>query len=267
MRRVIINADDFAMDAGGDAAILDLAARGAVTATSAMVLSPFWAEAGTRLAGAPIDRGLHLDLTSPFARDVFDVMPLWRLTVHAHAGRLNRSRLRQAIELQFSRFEDVIGHQPDFVDGHHHVHHLPQIREALIEVLSGRYGANAHCVGLRICTPRRWRGTKAAIIDKTGAPALDRLAKASGHSVNTDFAGVYSFSEDANLPVLWRDWLSRLEGDAPIIMCHVAVPAEGSLDGDTIRGARLREYEWLSSEAFHELCHSGSRLPGRWPRV
>ena len=46
MRNVIINADDYAMDAGVDAAILRLAGLGAVTATSAMVLSP--ALAGSR---------------------------------------------------------------------------------------------------------------------------------------------------------------------------------------------------------------------------
>src|SRR5262245_964342 len=119
MQRLIINADDFAMDAGGDEAILALASRGVVTATSAMVLSPLWKEAGARLAEArQIDRGLHLDLTSAFAQAVFDVKPLWRLTVNAHSGNLNRKRLRETISLQLRKFEDVLGMRPDFVDGH-----------------------------------------------------------------------------------------------------------------------------------------------------
>ena len=65
---VIINADDYAMDACVDSAILKLAAEGVVTATSAMVLSPTWPEAAGPLADAPLSRGLHLDFTSPFCR-------------------------------------------------------------------------------------------------------------------------------------------------------------------------------------------------------
>lgn len=42
MQNVIINADDYAMDAGVDAGILRLAEIGAVTSASAMVLSPRW---------------------------------------------------------------------------------------------------------------------------------------------------------------------------------------------------------------------------------
>ena len=44
---VIINADDYAMDGGVDAAILKLSAEGVVTATSAMVLSPAWPRSWT----------------------------------------------------------------------------------------------------------------------------------------------------------------------------------------------------------------------------
>ncbi len=68
-RPIIISADDYAMDAGVDAGILDLARKGIVTATSAMVLSPSWPEAALRIKDAPVDCGLHLDLTSPFARN------------------------------------------------------------------------------------------------------------------------------------------------------------------------------------------------------
>ena len=71
---VIINADDYAMDEAVDAAILDLAERGVVTATSAMVLSPTWPEAAEALKDAPLSRGLHLDFTSPFAGELMGVL-------------------------------------------------------------------------------------------------------------------------------------------------------------------------------------------------
>jgi predicted glycoside hydrolase/deacetylase ChbG (UPF0249 family) len=58
-RRLILNADDYAMDAAVDDAILALAERRVVTAASAMVLSPRWREAAAALSSRPVDIGLH----------------------------------------------------------------------------------------------------------------------------------------------------------------------------------------------------------------
>ena len=61
MRRLILNADDYAMDEGVDQAILTLIARGTVTAAGAMVLSPRWTEAAGKIQQLNADCGLHLD--------------------------------------------------------------------------------------------------------------------------------------------------------------------------------------------------------------
>jgi hypothetical protein len=120
-------------------------------------------------------------------------------------------------------------------------------------------------IGLRSCVTRRWRGLKAAIIVRTGAAGLERLAKSYGSVTNTDFAGVYDFDGGAALPLLWRGWLTGLKGDLPLIMCHVAANGTEINADDPIRNARLAEYSWLSSEAFLELCQECSVLPARWP--
>jgi chitin disaccharide deacetylase len=265
MQTVIINADDYAMDGEVDAAILRLAAQGRVTATSAMVLSPHWREASCGLLDSKLSIGLHLDFTSPFAESIMR-QHLPALIIRAHAGVLDRTFFRIAIEKQLAAFEDCLKCQPDFIDGHQHVHHLPILRDVLLDALADRYGAAAKSIGLRICISRYWRGLKAAVIASTGAHGLERRASARGHQVNTDFAGVYDFATDADLARDWQAWL-RLKGNLPLIMCHVAVKSGDRRPADPIRNARYREYEWLASEDFLALLEGLSVSPARWPRA
>lgn len=264
---VIINADDYAMDSSVDAAILKLAADGAVTSTSAMVLSPSWPEAAERLKDAPLSRGLHLDFTSPFVGDVFPRRSITSLTIRTHSGVLDQKLLRKEIDRQISLFESRMAARPDFVDGHQHCHLLPFVREALLDALAERYGADACRVRLRDCAPKRWRGLKAAIIARTGSFRLTELARARAHPMNTDFAGVYDFNEDADFEALWTDWLDGLQGPAPLVMCHVAERGGHDGGGDPIRAARYLEYDWLASAKFRELSQRLSKEPERWPQA
>jgi chitin disaccharide deacetylase len=263
MKPLILNADDYAMDPAVDEAILRLAERGVVTSTSVMTLAPGWPQAARRLADAPLDRGLHLDFTSPF---VDRPAGLAQLMAAAYLGRLDRPSIRRAIVKQLDRYETALGAAPDFVDGHQHTHQLPGVREEVIGALADRYGAKAPQVRLRSCLTRRPRGVKAAVIAATGAGALTRLALAHGHPVNSDFLGVYDFSPKADLAALWRGWLSSLEktpradisftsgASFPLAMSHVGVDGPAAPGHDTIRMARIREFGWFSSTEFGDLC-------------
>ncbi len=264
-RTFVLNADDFAMDEGIDAAILDLAGRGIVTSASALVLSPRWSKDGRELSQASISKGLHLDFTSPFANPGFPECSIGALVTRAYGGLLNRESVRGSIRHQLSLYEDVMREIPQFIDGHRHVHQLPVIREELIAGLQERYGGRLHPVKLRSCRPKAWRGLEAALVGATGSRALERLARVAGQAVNTDFAGVYSFSGQARLERLWRRWLASPQGPSPLIMCH---PANGRGGGaavhDLIREARLREYAWLAGSAFRELCLELRMAPALW---
>lgn len=254
MRPVILNADDYAMDAGVDAAILALAERGIVTAASTMTLSPLWPEAGRRLLDVRVDRGLHLDLTSPFAVSPAGPPSLLKLMAAAFRGGLDRRAVRGSIDRQLERFDAVTHTPPDFVDGHQHVHQLPVIGEELIAALKARYGEASSAIALRLCRAHRWRGVKASIIAGAGARDFARRAARHGHPMNTDFAGVYGFSARADLAALWRRWLGSLIGERPLVMCHVAAHDGADTGADGIRGARLNEWKWLASNAFQDLC-------------
>jgi predicted glycoside hydrolase/deacetylase ChbG (UPF0249 family) len=268
MQNIIINADDYAMDEGVDTAILKLADLGSISAASAMVLSPRWAEAAHACHdAAPLSWGLHLDLTSPFADRGFAGRGLASLMVHAMTGRLDRAALRREADRQLSLFETGREAAPDFVDGHQHVHHLPVIREVLLQALRERYGGGAKRIGLRICRPRVWRGAKAAIIAGSGASRLSQLAGTYGHPVNSDFAGVYDFAADANLAANWQGWARRLAGPLPLIMCHVAAGAGEDDHGDPIRQARFCEFAYLASGEFQSLCRQYGMCLARWPQA
>ena len=266
MRRLILNADDYAMDERVDHAILTLIARNAVTAASAMVLSPRWTQAAGEIRQMNADCGLHLDLTSAFAATKLAVPSLRSLIARSYAGRLEAAAIRDAIEAQLDLFEHALGRPPDFVDGHQHVHQLPAIRSQLLDALQRRYGANAARIGIRICLARRWRGAKAQLIGALGAAPTAKLARRLGHPVNTDFLGVYGFSPEADLPLLWRQWLTGMQGDMPLAMCHVAAASSQSTIADPIRPARTGELAWLASDAFCDLRAELAITLDRWPR-
>lgn len=266
MQNVIINADDYAMDAGVDAAILRLVETGAVTSASAMVLSPRWPQSAAAARDAPpFSLGLHLDLTSSFVDGEWPAQGLAALILRAHGRQLHRARLRRAVDRQLSLFEAATGAPPAFADGHQHVHHLPVIREVLLEALEDRYGREAARVGLRICASKRWRGIKAAIVEATGANSLARFGAERGHPLNSDFTGVYDFAAGAGLPALWEGWAAGLQGALPLIMCHVAARTADPAEGDPIREARLREFGWLASEEFRRFCQRAALAPVPWP--
>jgi chitin disaccharide deacetylase len=266
IQKFILNADDYALNAGADAAILDLAGRGIVTSTSAMVLSPRWKEAGRALAYCHIARGLHLDFTSPFASSSFLELSITRAVLRAYCRLTGREAIRSRIEHQLNLYEEVLGEAPQFVDGHQHIHQLPGVRAELVAYLKQRYGLQAQRIKIRFCKPARWRGLEAALVGATGANALKRLASREGFTGNTDFAGVYSFAKGSPLKQLWGSWLRGMAGAEPMIMCHPAKAAKETLAvPDRIAEARKIEYEWLKSEKFRDLLAETHMAPAGWP--
>src|SRR5262245_47985518 len=147
---ITLCADDFALSSGVSEGILSLAEAGRLSATSALVTTTHW-QAHAR----PIMRlrnrlavGLHLNLTfgHPLGpmRDLTPegvFPPLSTLMRIAMTDRLSRLKIAAEVELQLDRFEAEAGFPPDFVDGHHHVHVIPGIRQILIAALNRRFPA------------------------------------------------------------------------------------------------------------------------------
>lgn len=252
MTPLIMTADDYAQSAEIDNGILQLIAMGRLTATSCLVLSPRWPLAAKQLTAemrAKADIGLHVDFTQ-FPHDL--THPLGSLIVKSIMRMLPNAQIRQAIARQLDAFEDALGTPPDYVDGHQHVHQLPQIREALIEELSARY--RHHLPWIRVARPPYKDGLKALVIRSLGASSLEKLALSNGLVYSKTLLGVYGFNANAEQYAQHlASWLSTVaHSQQPVaLMCHPAVGAASITPSeDAILPARQVEYAVLSNMRF-----------------
>jgi chitin disaccharide deacetylase len=260
MKQIIVNADDYGYSPGIDAAILDLAEKNVVTATTALVCSPRWPEAAKLLRDAPLSAGLHLDFTNGFAPTNKGAdLPVKQLILKAWSRSLSRAAVAQSVNEQLDKFEQAMGRAPAIVDGHEHCHQFPVIREALIDALVHRYAQAANKPLLRNTAPHAWRGSKAALIGALGSRSLRRLARQAGFAMSGDFAGVYDFASSSDLRGLWQQWLQSLQAQKEdtgkmMIMCHPGYQGNTSDIHDSIYASRVKEAAFLGSDVFTQLC-------------
>jgi chitin disaccharide deacetylase len=244
-RRVILCADDFGLNQPASLAIIELMAKGAISAASCVVDGACCEPLARTLIEAAQGRsvGLHFNLTeSPGAPRM--KLGYWLLATYI-ARRVPGGSLEAEIDRQLGRFEDLFGRAPDFVDGHEHVHQLPIVRDALVRRMQRRYGCS---VGIRSTVAREWRGVKAFVIERLGAPALVELARAAGFAHNSDFAGVYNLSVSSGYPDRMERWLRGIK-DLGLVMCHPE--AEGATAAPS--PARFAEYQFLGSPVWPAL--------------
>ncbi len=246
-RRWVVCADDFALDRGAIEATLALIKLGRVTATSVLVDSPNWHAAASELKAVSdsADVGLHLNLTESLGTG----SSRWRLPsllVQSTLRLLPRWRVRNLVDRQLDAFADSFGRLPDFVDGHHHVHQLPVVREVLIESLLAREPKSLPW--LRICLPAdQDDGYKARFIGMLGAPSLLELARLQGFPTSKCLVGVYGFDlrREAYLAKV-RKWLES-SPDGTVFMCH---PSSKPSAKDPIGAARRMELGVLAGQSY-----------------
>ena len=267
MKHVILNADDFAFNAAVSRGIVALAQKGRLSATSAMTLSPRWAQDAPALAElrSQIDVGLHLDWTSPFAQQASHGSGLKRAMLAAMLGGFSQAKARVVIEQQLDAFERVWQAPPSHIDGHQHVHQFRGIRDALVEVMARRYGTlpASQKPYLRISKgPSDQFDLKTRVIAALNSNAIKKIAIKSNITPATGLFGIYNFTGgEAAYARMMARWLATAPAGT-IIMCH---PAQGALDvgdvDDDITAARQWEFDYLASDAFErDLAAAGVAL-------
>ncbi|SBT03646.1 conserved hypothetical protein [Candidatus Accumulibacter aalborgensis] len=269
VKPMVVCADDFGMAPGVNAGILELAHGGRLSAVSCMSRGRFFRLAAPSLAGLPVDKGLHLNLTERLQGDEFDefderderderdefALPLRRLLWSCWSRQIDARRVVLEIERQLDAFEAVLGVAPDYVDGHQHVHQFPVIRDCLLEVLRRRYPARLPWLrstlppvaSTALALPQRF---KAKGIGFLGARAFTDLASRLGFRMNAHLLGVYGFEGGEEVYArLLGDWLA-CAGAGDLLMCH---PAGFADEGVYAGRQRVAEYAVLSGECFRSL--------------
>lgn len=258
--RITICADDFGMNPAVDEGILELAGLQRLNATSCLVDGPRFAADAQALRQSGLSAGLHLNFTEVYP-GMAVVEPLGTLIRKAYLRRLDPDALRAQITRQFDSFENAMQQTPDFVDGHQHVHQLPQIREALLAEMAQRYPSRSpwlRCTRALPLPGMTWRHRlKAGVIQALGADTFAR--RSSGrYQMNRSLTGVYDFRGGESVYAeLLQGWLSRMqEGD--LLMCH---PARHIMQEDPLGEQRAAEFRVLSApETGRQLARLGLTL-------
>jgi chitin disaccharide deacetylase len=234
---LIVNADDLGLDRCNTDAILECFHSGAISSATALV----WMEDSCRAAemarreGIPV--GLHLNLIEPFsAADVPEaVAATQRRVVERLRHRGIDTRLfhpgwsadfERCIGDQLARFHELYGHPPTHIDGHQHMHLVPNalLARALGSVGRCRRPVNrrstesrAHkrafnAALARLMRPRfvttEWCFSIRSLHPGLGGSHSDgRLALARDHSVEVM---VHPGWEDERAVLLAPDWRDRL---------------------------------------------------------
>jgi chitin disaccharide deacetylase len=264
-RHMVLCADDYGLTEGVSRGILDLAARGRLSATSAMSTMAAWPRLAPDLKklGGSFAVGLHLNLTvgSPLGAmpslapgGVFP--PLAAVIRSAFTGQLPEEELRAEIGRQLDVFERAYGAPPAFIDGHQHVHVLPVIRHLLLQVimakgLAGRLWLRDPSDGLMPIIRRKLGSNKALVVKFLGI-GFRRAARQAGIDTNEGFSGFSPLDAGTSAERVFQRALIEL-GPRPVMMCH-----PGHVDSD-LRGldpaveSRPLELAYLASAAFGDL--------------
>jgi predicted glycoside hydrolase/deacetylase ChbG (UPF0249 family) len=280
---IILCADDFAISDSVSTGIEELAQAKRLSATSAIVTLPRWAEDGPRLARlAPhIAIGLHVNLTlgsplGPMPKLAPDggLPALGTLMRGALLGGIDRSEVAAEVGRQIARFREGTGLDPDFVDGHQHVHTLPGVRNGVLAALQAAFPDRKPLVRdpgdqtARIVARGTATGKSLAIA--LLARGFGERVRRSGFPVNDGFSGVSALNAGSPFASELQRFFSH-PGSRHLVMCHPGhADAElANLDPVTCRReeelAAIMAYPDLPRLIWHPSRTSGAHDSVVWP--
>lgn len=247
-------ADDFGFNPAICKGILQLADSRRISAVSCMVnQADFMPYADKLLAMKDkVQIGLHFNLTDGyFLTSSKRCYGLKELLIKSHVGLLDRGFISKEFKAQLALFETVMGFFPDFIDGHQHVHQLPGIRQVLLalfqqQVKPARSWIRSTYPSMTLAPYQ----SKARVLAFAGGKRLQSALQETHISHNTCFSGIYDFAKSSDYRQLFRQWLQAIPSNT-LIMCH---PGAAVSDGDPIADARLKEFNYLASQAFLDDC-------------
>lgn len=275
-RPILVCADDFGLSPGVSQGILSLASVGRLSGTSCIMTTPAIVTFAPRLGALAdmIDIGIHLTLTGlaplgPCPR----LAPNGRLpsfgafACGAIAHALPMDEIAAELNRQFDQFDALFGCPPAFVDGHHHVHLFPRIRDIVVEGLVNRFAGRLPA--LRACDDTASRilargvaPVRALALSRIGRE-LRRRAECAGIPTNSGISGIYGFSDRVPYAALFERFVKALPPYS-LIVCHPGkVDAElRAVDSLTVQ--REHELDFFLGDGFPEAMRRNGLFLGRF---
>lgn len=260
---IIICADDFGISAGVNRAILDLAAKGRLSAVSCMSAGPAWEEGGKalKLLHKNVQVGMHLTLTylPPLTKELGERHPTeQRLLLQSWTRGLDKNLIEKEMRAQFEKFANVWQSPPDFIDGHQHVHVLPVIRDTLLR-LREEYAPRAWMRNVVDMTALA-DSCKYGILAVMGWRWLLLLRQ---HNIahNKYLRGAYDYARPADYAALMEKWCS-VKGSL-LLYCHPGFPDAALAEFDTLLTPRQREYDFFNGDIFGAMLQEKISLVGQ----
>lgn len=267
-RRIRLIADDYGLAPGVSAAILELLDRGRLTGTSCMTGFPEWEGEAARIK--PLrDRaaiGLHLTLTdqpaitgqsslAPEGR----LPPLRSLALPILSGRVDERDIHAELDAQYGRFVEALDRQPDFIDGHQHVHFLPVVRKWLRARFSEAGGRptlrGAPALGDAAAAP------KVAAIAALAA-GFDRSMQRAGFTIFAPLTGIYDWRQPDRFAPALQAAIKALP-ERGLFMCHPGHVDATLRARDPMQSVREVEFAVLASGDFGaSLARAGVGIMG-----
>jgi predicted glycoside hydrolase/deacetylase ChbG (UPF0249 family) len=266
-RKLWLCADDYGISLAVNRAIRDLIGRGRINATSVMVTTPSFSAAEAQALSDIVGSnrrtaiGLHFTLTAPFRPTARAYRPVasdgaflslagtFAVGLRRH---LDPDALAAEVEHQFAAFLAAFERAPDFVDGHQHIHLLPQVGDAVLAAIKRMApGAWIRQCGRAIPLWRRFGDPKGLVLDLLSIRLRTRCA-ASGVRTNPAFAGTYDFKREAAFDALFASFLQGLPDDG-LVMCHPGFVDPELQRLDVFTTMREREHAFFAGNQFPRL--------------
>lgn len=262
----MITADDFGFGVATSAGIIHAHLHGPVGRTSMMVVTGDHAMASAQLLGeAPkLKVGLHLVFTdvgaaalaatrsSGFVHAQGRFLSIQQLYFRCVSGRIDSSAVFDEICAQAELFGKLVGTPPSHVDGHHHAHQFPVIRQAMLRAMSAGVLPRATrrtveppgmLASVPSCRPRRM------ILNVLGQSASADFRR-EGVWVNDHFFGVLG-ETDLKQENPWQGYLAALPRRGSVEwMVHPGFYDESLVGRDSYIKGRVLELAALTSPAI-----------------
>lgn len=273
-RTITLCADDFGQTNAICKGILQLVENNRLSAVSCMVNGSVCASYAPELYKhhPHIDIGLHLNFTegAPVSQSLaqhfkYSFPSLGKLSYLLFRHQLSNSIIEAEIAAQIDQFQQLFHKLPDFIDGHQHIHHFPDIRQALIQQYQHYYPEKTAYIRISTTLPFQWldfyQFPKKHLIALTGAIALQKQLAKLHIPHNQSFEGIYNFKSPPLYRHYFQQFLQRIKAGG-LIMCHPGLATDDPKD--PLHQSRIREFNYLISNDFIADCTSFHTVIGRF---